>query len=698
MIEKMIRQGGVIIALLLAFCSVPLPAYSSSAFDYSETSKNPSLNMTVSWNEPKGGEPTVFHLEGMGGSGDYQYMLNAVDLFNSDNPRNDFDCEPVTDASRHPQNGYAYQDGSEISFTFMASGLYRMWFNVRDVNTNGYARFLLRVKVNDPSYPTVPAQIDKVVKDCLAAGKTTDFDKALWLHDWLIGNMDYDNDLLYCGAEGAFLRGEGTCETYHRAYEKLLQKAGLRTGRIEGNGHVWTAVRIDGQWCQVDATWDDTDSYAWTPDLRHLFFGLDDHIMGLVHSDHNKPVAGYESNTLENNYFIRTGEIKKWSNPYVGEIRNRLNGGEENFALSVENSHWPANYKDVMYNLVAYDLSKRNWDAVGDSSDTRIEVQYSNDSLSVQLKKAEPLGSWKGSGDKRWYQFKDGSYPQACWASIDGAWYHFDAAGYMQTGWLRVGGAWYWLDPVSGKMATGWQDIGSSRYYMDASGAMATGWLKDAGRWYWCSNSGAMARSAWLNLYGAWYRLGADGAMLTGFQQIGGSRFLFNGSGVMQTGWARVDGAWHWFNSGGYMQTGWLRVGGAWYWLDPVSGKMATGWQDIGSSRYYMDASGAMATGWLKDAGRWYWCSNSGAMARSAWLNLYGAWYRLGADGAMLTGFQQIGGSRFLFNGSGVMQTGWRWIDGECYYFNSAGYMQVSKWIGDCWVDENGVWDAQKKR
>lgn len=635
MIERVARTAtSFVLSFLLVFSSIaiaPSGAFASGDYDYAQSSANRGLNITVSWDEPKGGVPTVFHLEGAGGSGAYQYQLNAVDLFNSDNPRNDYDCEPVTDSSRHTENGYAYQDSPEISFTFMASGLYRMWFCVRDVETNAYARFLLRVRVDDASYPSIPSQIDAVVSECLAQGNSSEFDKALWLHDWVIDNMEYDDSLLYCGAEGAFLRKTGTCETYHRAYVKLLEKAGLKTGRIEGNGHVWTAVRIDGKWCQVDATWDDAETYAWTPDLRHLYFGLDDRIMGLVHSDHSRPVTGLESTTLENNYFVRTGGIKSWADPYAEEIAARLAAGAKTFDVAIENSHWPDNYKNVVYNLVAYDLANRSWDTGGSGSSRQIEASYASDVLHVAAKSTS--GSWRERGGRYWYQYANGGYPRSCWARIDGSWYHFDGGGWMQTGWLNLGGAWYWLDPASGKMRTGWLGYSGSRYYLDGSGAMlANRWAWFDGKCYYFNPSGRV-QTGWVNWYGTWYWMNPSngGAMATGLTSVGSRTCFFRADGSMVTGWQRTSEGWRWFGSSGYMGTGWLHVGGTWYWLDPATGIMATGWQEIGGSTYFLYSSGAMATGW-------------------------------------------------------------RWIDGKCYYFGSSGRMARSQWIGADWVDETGAW------
>ena len=120
---------------------------------------------------------------------------------------------------------------------------------------------------------------------------------------------------------------------------------------------------------------------------EHLYFGLTDDIMGLVHSDHATAVPGYESTALENNYFIKTGKISQWSEPFVDNIKQKLSEGQEKFTLPVSSS-FPPGYKNVIYNLVAYQLSKENW------TDTTLSVVYlpeQEELLCMDLTKVTPI-------------------------------------------------------------------------------------------------------------------------------------------------------------------------------------------------------------------------------------------------------------------------------------------------------------------
>ncbi|MGJ0962296.1 hypothetical protein ACR75P_11495 [Faecalicoccus pleomorphus] len=51
-----------------------------------------------------------------------------------------------------------------------------------------------------------------------------------------------------------------------------------------------------------------------------------------------------------------------------------------------------------------------------------------------------------------------------------------------------------------------------------------------------------------------------------------------------------------------------------------------------------------------------------------------------------------MAGQRYYFNNAGYMLTGWQLIEGKYYYFDASGAMAKDTWIGDYYVDKNGVW------
>lgn len=133
-----------------------------------------------------------------------------------------------------------------------------------------YLRTTAEVTVNDAARQSVTQIVNDAVGQCRQETDGSEYDMALWLHDWTLDQLEYDHSLNWCSAESGLTRHQGTCESYQRIYSKLLDAAGIANGRITGNGHTWNAVKIDGKWRQMDLTWDDT-SDNWYGDLeQHL--------------------------------------------------------------------------------------------------------------------------------------------------------------------------------------------------------------------------------------------------------------------------------------------------------------------------------------------------------------------------------------------------------------------------------------------
>ena len=198
---------------------------------------------------------------------------------------------------------------------------------------------------------------------------------------------------MYCSAEGVFNRGLGTCEGYHEAYAMLLNKAGIETRRVDdfGDAHVWTGIKLNGNWYNVDTTWNDAGYTMPDLDLQRLYFALPSGIIQKVHPKWDGQYsikypdrATFDANSFADNYFIHSGEIAQYVSPYTAEsgsysVKSKLASKVTSFDLPVEKSSWPDNYKNVIYSLVAYQLGTQNW---GDG--IKVNVGYSDGSLHFQ--------------------------------------------------------------------------------------------------------------------------------------------------------------------------------------------------------------------------------------------------------------------------------------------------------------------------
>lgn len=352
-----------------AISATPRTTYAHSA-----TATQNGVTFTVSWNDAPAGTATTFHVTQTNGSSQAKARMDVPTYWDGGSQ------ESVCDPSRPAWSSYCSLGtaGHDFTFDFTASGTYRIYFYFMDndrydsQNDKGiyYLRTTAEVTVNDTARPSVTQIVNNAVAQCRQETNGSEYDMALWLHDWTLDQLEYDHSLNWCSAESGLTRHQGTCESYQRIYSKLLDAAGIANGRITGNGHTWNAVKIDGKWCQMDLTWDDTsDNWYGGLDQRHLYFGLTDKLMAIAHSDHTanyqKDGYAYRSTDLSNNYFVRNGKTDEWAEKYADRIQQHLDAREESFSIDADNQSFPPSISGIQNGIVAYAMNQREWKTDG---------------------------------------------------------------------------------------------------------------------------------------------------------------------------------------------------------------------------------------------------------------------------------------------------------------------------------------------
>lgn len=119
----------------------------------------------------------------------------------------------------------------------------------------------------------------------------SDYEKALWVHDYIVDNTTYNNDVSwFVGEEKNFsasiysllLKNESNCNGYSKAYKYLLDMLNIPCTVVAGvcnDGvlHAWNIIEIDGEYYQVDATWD--DPVGGKQAVHHNYFCITDEEM-----------------------------------------------------------------------------------------------------------------------------------------------------------------------------------------------------------------------------------------------------------------------------------------------------------------------------------------------------------------------------------------------------------------------------------
>lgn len=129
-----------------------------------------------------------------------------------------------------------------------------------------------------------PAVIDPITVDlepesiaalgaALVERAPEEYRRAKAIHDWIADRVAYDYDAYFSNkfpdqdAETVFRTHVGVCAGYSNLFVAIAKAAKLDAvvvvgdakgsgGEVDGRGHAWNAVKVDGAWFLLDTTWD----------------------------------------------------------------------------------------------------------------------------------------------------------------------------------------------------------------------------------------------------------------------------------------------------------------------------------------------------------------------------------------------------------------------------------------------------------
>ena len=138
----------------------------------------------------------------------------------------------------------------------------------------------------------VNAWVDNVTS--LGDPAFSDYEWALFFHDYLCANYEYDGTLSSRSVYSFIKTGRGVCQAYAYAYMMLLERVGVEASWASSAemNHLWNLVKIDGEWYHVDVTWD--DPVGIVPGVaRHGYFLLSDVAISTEAKAHYGWVSSY---------------------------------------------------------------------------------------------------------------------------------------------------------------------------------------------------------------------------------------------------------------------------------------------------------------------------------------------------------------------------------------------------------------------
>ncbi len=199
---------------------------------------------------------------------------------------------------------YGEEDVQDVLWCIMSDSpelFYVDWsWDVRSQD-NGFVvvpRYLFPASDKDARTAEFNAAVDAVIALANEANLQSDYDKALFIHDYLVKNIKYfeEGEPQIHTAYGALVAKEAVCDGYAHAAQLLLDRLGVvcvyvegRTNlSVAGEGHAWNIVGIDGANYHFDATWDDRDAEhadkSYGNIVSYNYFLISDEDMAIDHT------------------------------------------------------------------------------------------------------------------------------------------------------------------------------------------------------------------------------------------------------------------------------------------------------------------------------------------------------------------------------------------------------------------------------
>ena len=195
----------------------------------------------------------------------------------------------------------------------------------------------------------------------------TDMEKVFYVHEWLVQNIAYDREHLKDDVQddhnlrGTLLEGTAVCDGYAKTYALTLRKLGI-TGVLvtsKAINHAWNMVELDGNWYQVDCTWDDpvdgSDQLGYCMH-KHLLCTTEE--MNTNHNDDGDDSVAFDLENLGTQNIVNLATDDTYENTWWKDKKSAIFpcGGDWYYA-SGERLFWRDDLGDCDSNLAHEDDS-----------------------------------------------------------------------------------------------------------------------------------------------------------------------------------------------------------------------------------------------------------------------------------------------------------------------------------------------------
>ncbi len=218
--------------------------------------------------------------------------------------------------------------------------------------------FSPRYRLTETEVKTMQNSVNDKIDEILAELNKldTDYEKELYIHDYIIENTEYDISTLNNLGDtvhSVLLSGKSICEGYARTVQILLDNLGIQnylvTGDTESDGeilpHMWNVVNIDGDNYHLDVTWDDLNDEF---DTVYFYFNVTDEYISRDHYKINP--QNNNCNSTESNYFVKENAVVYTYKGYKNLVQQSADALQKDNTVElyfIENADYKKALKDL---------------------------------------------------------------------------------------------------------------------------------------------------------------------------------------------------------------------------------------------------------------------------------------------------------------------------------------------------------------
>ena len=536
------------------------------------------------------------------------------------------------------------------------------------------------------------ARLDQLVEQANALCQT-DLEKAFYVHDWLVQNIAYDQEHLSenltddHNLRNALLEGTAVCDGYAKTYALTLHRLGIPCVLVTSHdiNHAWNMVQLDGNWYQVDCTWDDPVYGSDQLGLcRHENLLCTTEAINANHKDDGDDAVAFDLVNLGTQNIVNLATDDTYENAWWENKTGAIFpcGGDWYYSAD-DRLFWRDDLGSCDSNPVLED----------GSGVTAGSIAMDGTTLTATDRKAREQSSWI-----RQYELDPANHEvtrkkqenikslgiAALW---DGIYYAAGQQQYHQDVRRYTAGQ---EDPTDPPAYTGWKTVdGKDYWYENGVKQGTTGRGKeiydpDSDAWYWLDSDQNGAKAVSKDVYlesngGKWVRYDENGHMVKGWDTNENGTYYFDPvTGAMAKGDITVDGLPCCFD----VTTG-IGYNLVWHSMD---GKDY--WYENGKRQGYDPRNSAYRGKEIYDpaSDAWYWLDNVRQGAKAVSKDVYQEseagpwaekadgtckWVRYDQNGHMIKGWNTNENGTYYFDPVyGTMAKGERAIDGRTYYFD----------------------------